>query len=111
MLRRETILRLILVSSLAVAAGTHGIATVLPQGQATQGREAGVLRYCGAAELRTGDEFDQVQRITKRFGPMLTRTAHHILIAVVAKNEVNATTHFLAVKTSLICVPMTIVKL
>src|SRR5437016_6026998 len=70
-----------------------------------------VERACRAPEIRTGSEFDEIQRIEKKLAPIVNRDNQHFTtIALVKSNVVNAWAVNFTVTNSLICVPVAIVQ-
>jgi Zn-dependent protease with chaperone function len=92
------------------------VLTTLAQVRGTQAtqrrltREEVVERVCRAPEIRSGPEFDEVQRIERKLAPVVNRDRQRFTtIALVNSNVVNAWATNFTITNSLICVPVAMV--
>lgn len=73
-------------------------------------REQVVERVCRAPEIKSGSEFDEIQRIERKLAPIVNRDKQHFTtIALVNSNVVNAWATNFNIAKSLICVPIAMV--
>jgi Zn-dependent protease with chaperone function len=77
----------------------------------SQTREEMVARYCRGAEITNGPEFSRLEAIHTRLQPVLANAPDNdIDVALVTTNEINAWTVPLGPRSSLICIPVVMVR-
>lgn len=70
-----------------------------------------VQRLCHAPEITSGPEFDRMEAIHTRIQPVLANAPQNdIDVALVQSTEINAHTNFLGPRSSLLCIPVAIVR-
>jgi hypothetical protein len=80
--------------------------------QAQAAREKIVNSVCRGPEVTAGPEFDVLQRVMRRVGPIISQgqQTHRVHVALTRTNEINAWAKSFTLSESLICVPVPMVR-